>query len=79
MFILSNHPLGSAIQNFMMSSNDIVYKYITQEIHGGNKVKLFEDSWNEFPSLYKQKKFDEACQVLKAEWDSSFWDYVFGN
>lgn len=76
-FTVSNPPLGSAIWNFMMSSKDIVCNYVTLEIHSGEKVKFWEDSWNGFPPLCRQEKLDEACQVLKAEWGSSFWDYVF--
>ena len=60
----------------MMSSKDIVCNYVTWEFHSGEKVKFWEDSWNGFPPLCRQEKLDEARQVLKAEWGSSFWDYV---
>ena len=75
-FTMSNPPLGLAIWNFMMSSKDIVCNYVTWEIHSGEKVKFWEDSWNGFPPLCRQEKLVEARQVLKAEWGSSFWDYV---
>lgn len=75
-FTVSNPLLGSAIWNLMMSSKDIFCIYVTWEIHSGEKVKFWEDSWNGFPPLCRQEKLDEAYQVLKAEWGSSFWDYV---
>lgn len=41
-----NPPRGSAIQNFICESRDIICKYATWEVHNGRSASFWEDSWD---------------------------------
>ena len=44
-------PKGSVIWDFMLSSKDIVHKYISWELNCGDKINFWRDSWNGQPPL----------------------------
>lgn len=71
-------PKGSAIWNFMISSREAVTKYVSWEVHSGELVHFWYESWNELPPLNQIALLSNSIPCIMNCWGSRLIDYVCG-
>lgn len=73
---ISNPPNGSAIWNFMISSREVVVKFITWKVHSGNKSNFLLDLWNGWPPLSSFPIFRDSMLASTVKWRFQLVNYV---
>lgn len=68
-------PKGSTVWNFMLQSRDLVQHYISWEVHKGDDINFWDDSWQCLPPLDHQNNVD-LVNIFSAWWGVKIIDYV---
>lgn len=77
-FSISNPPDGSTMWNFMISSRDLVTKYISWQVHNGELVNFWFDSWNGYPPLAQNNQLQQVIPIFIMKWGHKLVNYVSG-
>ena len=67
-FSILDPPKGSIFLDFMVSSRDIVLKYVTWEINKVDNISFWRDSWNGQPPLTILPDVHNIISVTEAMW-----------
>ncbi|XP_059073538.1 uncharacterized protein LOC131874266 [Cryptomeria japonica] len=57
-------PKGSIVWNFMMSWRQVITRYVSWEVHNGESIQLWEDSWNGLPPLKLSELLLDAIPTI---------------
>lgn len=75
-FKISNPPQGSTIWNFMISCREVVSNFLSWQVHSGEDILFWKDSWNGFPPLSQHDSHASISVVLSQLWGVRLVDYV---
>lgn len=73
---ISNPPIGSVMWNFLVTCREVILPYLTSEVHNGESVHFWKDSWNGFPPVSSIQDLSPIEQVYSVLWGRKLKDYI---
>lgn len=64
--------------NFMISSRDLVTKYVSWQVHNGESVNFLFNSWNGYPPLAQNNQLQQVIPIFIIKWGHKIVNYVSG-